>query len=113
MTTKTILLGGATLLALASAAQAQERPRNIFPTRDVAVTYTVTDARRNSSSTVEMHWRGGGQEAQDRGQKESRQERTHRISLGPVAAVDPIRPGDPSYKNAGRWRFRRGRPIWD
>lgn len=63
MTPPTTLLCGATLLATLGTASAQERPRNIYPTHDVAITYTVTDARRNSTSTVEMHWRDGGQEA--------------------------------------------------
>jgi hypothetical protein len=66
MTGRSALLGGAMLIAASGAcrpAGAQERPLNIYPAHDVAITYTVIDDQRNTSSVVDMHWRGGGQEA--------------------------------------------------
>ena len=50
-------------LALCAAAAAQEQPRHIFPTRDVAITYTIIDQQKNNGSQVAMHWKAGGQEA--------------------------------------------------
>jgi hypothetical protein len=63
MTGRSALLGGAFFIATLGAAAAQERPANIFPAHDVAITYTVIDDQRNTSSVIDMHWHQGGQQA--------------------------------------------------